>query len=58
MKLSKDRMEMILLLQAGQGDFHVFLMVAGREPETNWWYTFGFESEKEFRVRQGRRVRS
>ena len=41
-------MEVILSLQAGQGDFHVFLMVAGREPETNWWYTFGFESEEEF----------
>ena len=41
-------MEMILLLQAGQGDCHVFLIVAGREPEANWQYTFGFESEEEF----------
>ena len=41
-------MEMILLLQVGQGDCHGFLMVAGREPENNWWYTFGFELEKEF----------
>ena len=39
---------MILLLQAGQGDCHMFLMVAGRKPEMNWWYMFGFESEEEF----------
>ena len=25
----------------------VVLMVAGREPETNWWFSFGFESEEE-----------
>ena len=48
MKLLKDRMEMILMLQAGQGDCHGFLMVAGREPENNWWYKFGFAWEEEF----------
>ena len=24
-------------------------MVAEREPEVNWWFTFGFESEEEFK---------